>query len=109
MGGEKIKRGKARVIKVNIDAVHEVIWELFMERGYKYFGLKKVDKENIYSMKWDSKSQDLICVVYNLEDRDKIDMEQLMESMDYTTDTFFSEKCYRSIQLEEKKKKTDSQ
>ena len=71
--------------------------------------LKKVDKENIYSMKWDSKSQDLICVVYNLEDRDKIDMEQLMESMDYTTDTFFSEKCYRSIQLEEKKKKTDSQ
>ena len=38
---KKIKRGKTRVIKVNIDSVHEVIWELFMERGYKYFGLKK--------------------------------------------------------------------
>lgn len=99
MSGKKIKKGKARIIKVNMDAVYELIWELFMERGYKYFNLKKVDDENIYSMRWDSNSQDLICVAYNLEDRDKIDMEQLMESTDYTTDTFFSKKCYKSIQL----------
>ena len=95
MSGKKIKKGRARIIKVNRDAVQELIWELFMERGHKYFNLKKVDDENIYSMMWDSNSQDLICVAYNLEDRDRVDIEQLMKSIDYTTDTFFTEKCYR--------------
>ena len=105
MDNKELKGGEARFIKVKKEAIHELIQELFMERrGGKYFNLQINCNDNyLYKIKWDDITGDFICVVCNFDERNKVDIDQLMESVDYTTDTFFSEKCYKSIQLGEEK------
>lgn len=101
MEGRELKHGETRIIKVNKEAIHELVQELFMERGGKYFNLRRNNEvDHLYQMEWDDITGDFACVICNFDERNQVDLDQLMESMDYTADTFFSKKCYRSIQLE---------
>lgn len=104
MNDRKLKCGEARIIKVNKEAIHELLQELFMERGGKYFNLRRNNEvDHLYQMAWDDVTGDFACVICNFDERNKVNLDRLIESVDYTTDTFFSEKCYKSIQLGEEK------
>lgn len=118
----RLKRGQARVIRVDREAVAELLWEHFLrnpslmglKKGKKrrlrtfsqdgvYLALSKSKKKRVvYSMRWDEQTDDLTLVACRAEDYQQLLFEETAESIPRTAESLLEGRAYREITLEDR-------
>lgn len=100
---KKIPEGKYRVIKIGKDAMYELMREAIIDRAEGFFDVS--DSTSIvtcFDIDWEK--QEFICIARNEKGDNEhldfdIDIEELFETLENTTDSVFCEKGY--IELSE--------
>lgn len=116
----RLKRGQARVIRVDRDAIAELLWEHFL-RNPSLMGLKKGKKQKfmtfsqdgvhlalpkskkkrvMYAMRWDEQTDGLTLIACRAEDYRQGLLEDAAESIPLTAESLLERKVYRKITLE---------
>ena len=92
----RFKKNEIRVIKVEEQAIRELIYETILEKGHLYFDFP--EKEHVcYDVMLDLQHGKMICVAHVEEiPFDSIDYVSLDEKIEVTTDSFFLKNCYVS-------------
>lgn len=98
-----LQNNEIRIIKLNKDAVAELLLELLMSNGADYFGLPSNDAvDDLYSFTYNHDS--LVYMAYKYDDYKKINFDSLerfiAEHLNFTTDSLFNgDKSFVSISI----------
>ena len=99
---KKLKDNEIRIIKINSDAVFELISELFTEKAEEYFDLFRGDLTRItVHVEWDRESNDILCAAWKRNPRRKLNIDKIWDETPYTTDTLFQKGRYVNAWLDE--------
>lgn len=89
--GDIINPGKCRIIRINGEAIYEILRENMFEHGADYFNLLP-SSDYILSMQMDDSKSFFICVAYNRKEFQPIDFDRIHKEIEVTATTLFSGK-----------------
>lgn len=94
----KLKKDEARVIRINQDAIFELIYETFVEKSEQYFDLLDSTKVKL-AFDWDQDKNEFTCVAHTRDLQYQVDFESIAKEVGITTDSMFQSHRYKTIEL----------
>ena len=91
----ELSNDECRVIRINRDAIYELLRETFMENKYEYFDLGSSQQENLLYWNWDDQTGDFICFVSENFHLDFDHIDKLVPLP--TTDSLYSPNRYLAV------------
>ena len=89
----RLSKGEIRAIKIDEDSLYEFIREMMHENCALYFDLLD-NKKTEQCMRWDKQNHSFTWIVYNREDRAKVDFDSVDAVLPLTTNSLFSSRRY---------------
>ena len=91
----KLSNGECRVIRIDRDAIYELLRETFMEKKSEYFDLGNSQQDQLLYWNWDDQTGDFICFVSENVHLDFDHIDKLVPTP--TTDSLYSPNRYKTV------------
>lgn len=108
---KKIKPNVLRVIRIKEDAIRELVYETFMEKGRSMFDMFD-DSKIVFDISFDMDAKDLICAIHDensFREYGSVDFEKISSVVEETTTSVYSSKPYIDLEVNDGVYKTKQQ
>lgn len=101
MKTKKLKPNVLRVMRIKEDAIRELVYETFMEKGRTMFDMFDNSKV-VFDISFDMDAKDLICAIHdenNFREYGSVDFEKISSVVEETATSVYSSKPYIDLEV----------
>lgn len=111
MKTKRIKPNVLRVMRIKEDAIRELVYETFMEKGRSMFDMFDNSKI-VFDISFDMDAKDLICAIHDensFREYGSVDFEKISSVVEETATSVYSSKPYIDLEVNDGVYKTKQQ